>query len=277
MATPKKKNGGLSKYRQLLNEIETLRIEQADLSKRADTLVRRNLRLAELNQAKDEFIAVASHQLRTPATGVKQYIGLLLEGYSDALSENQKFFLKRAYESNDRQLHIIDDLLRVARIDSSTFKLAKDEIDIRELVVNVINELRKKAENRNQKIIYSASQRTMLARVDAPRLRMVVENLVDNGLKYSLDNTPVKVSLAKSKAEICITVADEGVGISPEDFHKLFQKFSRIANPLSVEIGGSGLGLYWADKIVKLHGGVIEVSSGLGKGSVFKVIIPIIE
>jgi two-component system phosphate regulon sensor histidine kinase PhoR len=260
--------------RELQSQIERLIDEQRILGRRTASLQRRNVRLEELNRLKDEFIAVASHQLRTPATGVKQYIGLLLEGYADVLSESQRLFLEKADESNNRQLRIIDDLLQVARIDSESFKLTTSKIDLTGFIDECIEEIRDKVEKRDQKIIYKKPKRKIYIRGDADRLRMVFENLIDNASNYSQPGTTINIDPRVSKNMVIVDIKDQGVGISRQDFPKLFQKFSRIPNPLSVEVGGTGLGLYWALKIATLHGGEIKVKSQPGEGSVFTVKLP---
>lgn len=103
---------------------------------------------------------------------------------------------------------------------------------------------------------------------------MVFENLIDNASKYSEKNTTIKVIVAINETMIEVRVADEGVGIGEDDFNKLFEKFSRIHNPLSTQAGGSGLGLYWAKKIVDLHNGTIKVTSEQDKGTVFSINLP---
>jgi len=262
---------------QLETQIERLVIEQRSLNRRAASLQRRNLRLEELNKLKDEFIAVASHQLRTPATAVKQYLGLLLEGYADPLTESQKLFLERAFESNERQLNIVDDLLQIARIDSESFKLKLAKVEVRKVIREVVQELHDKLSARKQTIEYDLPKKTIPVNGDAERLMMVFENLIDNSSNYSPQDTAIKIKLYSHKDFAYVDVSDQGVGIDRRDFAKLFQKFSRIPNPLSVEVGGTGLGLYWAYKIVRLHGGDIKVKSKLGEGSTFTVILPILK
>ncbi|MDB5161236.1 MAG: multi-sensor signal transduction histidine kinase [Candidatus Saccharibacteria bacterium] len=259
---------------QLENQIERLILEQRALNKRASSLQRRNLRLEELNKLKNEFIAVASHQLRTPATGVKQYLGLLLEGYADALTPSQTLFLEKADESNNRQLRIIDDLLQVARIDSESFKLHMSTLEIKKIIEKVVEDLQDKLKSRNQKIVYQLPDKPIPVRGDSERLRMVFENLIDNASNYSPSGTTITIKLRPSKNSAVIEIKDEGVGINRQDFPKLFQKFSRVPNPLSVEVGGTGLGLYWALKIATLHGGGIKVQSRIDKGSTFTVSLP---
>jgi signal transduction histidine kinase len=277
MADKEIDSGEMDIMGQLEARILQLMTEQRALNRRATKLQRRNLRLEELNRIKDEFIAVASHQLRTPATGVKQYIGLLLEGYADPLTESQLLFLEKANESNNRQLRIIDDLLQVARIDSESFKLQLSEIGVRKVLREVGDDLHEKITERNQEITYDVPKKIIPIKADSERLRMVFENLIDNASNYSPPNSEIKVVLRASKGWAYVDIIDKGVGIDRRDFPKLFQKFSRIPNALSVERGGTGLGLYWAYKICQLHGGDIRIKSKLGVGSIFTVVLPIAE
>jgi signal transduction histidine kinase len=110
--------------------------------------------------------------------------------------------------------------------------------------------------------------------VDATQLSMVVENLLENASHYSPEDTEIALKLRVTPKKIEIDVTDQGVGIPEEQMSKLFQKFSRLPNEFSVQVGGTGLGLYWASKIVKLHKGRINVSSRLGKGSTFTIALP---
>jgi two-component system sensor histidine kinase/response regulator len=230
--------------------------------------------LIELNQAKDEFISVASHQLRTPATGVKQYIGMLLEGIIDEPTESQRAILRKAYESNERQLRIVSDLLKVARVDAGKVMLRKAATDLNQLLADVVKEQAEIAKSRRQRIEFICSDDPANADVDRDTVRMVFENLVDNASKYSGEDTVIRVCVKVEKSMVTVAVSDEGVGIDPSDQGKLFAKFSRIHNPLSAQVGGSGLGLYWAKKIIDLHGGTIEVKSKVDNGTTFEVGLP---
>jgi signal transduction histidine kinase len=256
-------------------QIKALIFEQQLLNRRTQALKRSNMRLAELNQAKDEFIAVASHQLRTPATAVKQYIRLLLDGYGGPLAKDQMLFLEKANESNDRQLKIIDDLLQVARIDAGNIRLNLDSVDIVKMLQDVVSDLINKSKLNKQSLTYSPSAKTIMLSADVERLRMVFENIIDNAINYSEPKTKILITARTYSGSVIVTVKDEGVGIGRSDYSKLFQKFSRIPNPLSIEVGGTGLGLYWAQKVAELHGGRISVKSREGSGSTFTVTLPI--
>ncbi len=230
--------------------------------------------LIELNQAKEEFISIASHQLRTPATGVKQYIGMVIEGFMGEVPAKQLPMLKQAYESNERQLRIINDLLKVAQIDSGKLKLHHHTVDINQLVSDVVREQRQIASNRKQRITFTPLKRTRTLELDKDIFRMVFENIIDNACKYSHNHSTITVELSETDEAVHIAVMDEGVGIDKSELHKLYGKFTRINNPLSAKVGGSGLGLYWAKHIVDRHGGTIAYSPNKPKGSTFVISLP---
>lgn len=228
----------------------------------------------ELERTKDEFISLASHQLRTPATAVKQYVGMLLEGYAGDLTKRQKVILQNAYDSNERQLTIVNDLLRVAHVDAGKVTLIKQPTDVIRLTQDVINGLRSVFKRRRQKIVFIRPRTKIVAEVDVDRLRMVIENILDNASKYTPEGKQVTVEVTQTNQCMSICITDQGVGIAKKDIAKLYQKFSRLNNPLSQLVGGTGLGLYWAKRIIDLHEGTIEVTSKLGKGSSFIIKIP---
>lgn len=254
-----------------IHDIKSALEREQKLEKTTAKLTEQREQLIELNNAKDEFISLASHQLRTPATGVKQYIGMLIEGYAGDTTSEQKSFLQLAYESNERQITIINDLLKVAKVDAGKVILQPEETDIIALVKDVLDEQASKFAQREQAVVFQPKASKLLATVDKSNLRMVLENIIDNASKYTPSDKTIEIKVSKDKGAVKISVKDEGVGIDQKDMDKVFKKFSRIDNPLSVEVGGSGLGLYWAKKIIDLHGGTIKVESEAGKGSEFIV------
>ncbi len=246
-----------------------------------DNLYKANLQLEAsfkelqmLNTSKDEFVSLASHQLRTPATGVKQYLNLLLEGYAGDLTERQKDYLQKAYDSNDRQIEIVNDLLRVAQIDAGKVLLNRTAVDISELVADIIDEQVDSFKFRKQVVSFDHPKGKVVTMVDKIRLRMVIENLIDNASKYTPERGRINVEVAVRDDTLCISVADTGVGIAKKDKEKVFQKFGRVPNKLTQKVSGSGLGLYWAEKVVSLHGGTILLESAKNKGAKFTICLP---
>lgn len=238
---------------------------------------KQNEQLLAINRSKDEFISIASHQLRTPATGVKQYLGMLLEGMFGDMSETQTEILTRAYESNERQIRIISDLLKVAQIDAGELRLHQVTTDVSELVHHLIQDMSDTFKNRSQNLEYRPYKGKALAYIDTETIRMVIENLVDNASKYSVEDTTITVSVKRVKDRVQIKITDQGVGIEPKDRTRLFERFSRIENPLSTKVGGTGLGLYWARKVVDLHHGSIVYTPNTPQGSIFTICLPIEE
>lgn len=239
-----------------------------------DSLRIQSEQLLALNTAKDEFISLASHQLRTPASIVKQYVGMLLQGYAGDVPLKQREFLQIAYDNNQRGLEIVDDLLKVARVDAGRVELRRTPTDLTKFLHEIVEEYEGTFAARKQHLVLQAPNRAVVANVDAGRLRMVLENLIDNAAKYSKARKTTTVTLKAGQSQVVVSVADQGVGIATKDLPKLFQKFSRIDNALSMLEVGTGIGLYWAKKIIDLHNGTLEVKSELHKGSTFFITLP---
>ncbi|HTE21904.1 MAG TPA: CHASE domain-containing protein [Candidatus Limnocylindria bacterium] len=240
----------------------------------ARTRVLGHTKQMEVQSAKDELLSLASHQLRTPATSVKQYLGMVLEGFAGKLSTQQRRLLDKAYESNERQLHIINEILYVAKIDAKGIVLTPRRINLNKLLRELTQEMSATAKKSRQKIRLQMPMRQIYVEADEHCLRMALENLISNALKYSHEGSTANIKLSAGKEEVRITIKDRGVGIDAEDVPLLFQRFSRIPNELSRQTSGSGIGLYLSQQLIKLHSGTIEVSSVKGVGTTFVVHIP---
>lgn len=259
----------------------TLKIEQERAEARAKKLELKNemLRieheqLKKLNEAKNDFISVASHQLRTPATAVKQYLGMLEAGIYGQLSEAQITAIKTAYESNDRQLQVIDKLLQIARIDAGKIVLKREDTDISVMIDDIKKEFSYRLIDRQQSIIYTSPNRHVIMSIDKQLLRTVFENVIDNSMKYSLPDTDITITVDDKKDQTDITIADEGIGMNQTSIQKLFKKFTRIENSVTREIGGTGLGLYWVKKVLDLHGATVHITSVKNHGTTFTMSFP---
>jgi PAS domain S-box-containing protein len=272
----KDENGNVTRWYGTSTDIDNVRRttqRKKELEELAAALTEQRSQLVMLNRAKDEFISLASHQLRTPATGVKQYIGMALEGFAGEPTPEMRAFLEKAYESNERQIAIINDLLQVAKVDAGKVNLQTEEVDLVELIRGVIHEHASHFVDREQEVIFKPCMKSLHITADQNRFRMVLDNLIDNASKYTPHGKQIEIQLTKSAGKVLIAIRDEGVGIDPSDTEKIFRKFSRLDNPLSAHVGGSGLGLYWAQKIVDLHHGHIAVNSTPGAGSTFTIIL----
>src|SRR5690606_7292189 len=214
------------------------------------------------------------HQLRTPATSVKQYLGMVLEGFAGKLNSQQSTLLDKAYESNERQLHIINEILYVAKIDAQGIVLTPRQLNINKLLRELTQELSVSAKKSNQKIRLVMPKKQVYIEADEHSLRMAIENLISNALKYAEEGSTTTVKLTTNSDEVQIAVKDKGIGIDPQDMPLLFQRFSRIPNELSRQTTGSGIGLYLSQQLVKLHNGDITVDSAKNKGTTFIITLP---
>lgn len=227
----------------------------------------------DITRAKDELLSLASHQLRTPATGVKQYLGMVLQGFAGGLKPSQEDLLEKAYKSNERQLHTINDILHLAKLDLGRIVLAKSAFQLGDLIRDVIDEQRQDIDAGQLALSTKLIKNSPLY-ADQHMLRMVVENLISNAIKYTHPGGRLWVRLQKANDGYIITVKDTGVGIADDDKPKLFKQFSRIMNSRSHLVTGTGVGLYLSKHLMQLHGGSIEVESMPEKGSTFTIYIP---
>ena len=220
--------------------------------------------------AKDEFIALASHQLRTPATGVKQYVGMLLEGYAGILTKDQRTFAQTAYDSNERQLAIINSILKTAQIDFGAYELKLVRQDLQSLIIECLKAFKPMLAMRKQ-MVDSDFDPSVCAMVEPTEMSLVISNLIENASKYSPEGRIIRIKTFKRGKSAFIEVIDQGVGIPKNNQAIIFEKFTRIDNVLSDTVSGSGLGLYWVKKIVELHKGKILLESTVNVGSTFTI------
>ncbi|MDB5181636.1 MAG: hypothetical protein JWP13_399 [Candidatus Saccharibacteria bacterium] len=261
-----------------IDDIKQAQRRQQRLERQKAVLTEQRRQLVEINKAKDEFISLASHQLRTPATGVKQYLAMILEGYASVpVPDEIRSMIEIAYESNERQLKIVDDLLKVAYVDAGKIRLEEEKYDMVRLLKDVVREHDSVIRGRKQKVAWANKPSQGTVYIDVHLMRMVLENIIDNASKYSPEGKTITLDVEATKKHLIVSIKDEGVGIGEEDCKNLFKKFSRIDNPLSAIVGGTGLGLYWAKQVIELHKGKIAVKSEVGKGSTFTIKIPLAQ
>jgi PAS domain S-box-containing protein len=226
-------------------------------------------------EVKDEFIALASHQLRSPATAVKQYIGMLLQGYAGTIPENQKALLQTALSSNERELKIINDLLKTAQIDSGHYELKKTPLDVKNFITDTVAQLESNLQLKEQVLEVNVEPGLVLF-ADEADLVLALTNLIENASKYSSRKARIFVEAKRTESAWCvIMVRDEGIGMGKRDQKMIFNKFTRIKNDSSDAVTGNGLGLYWVKRIVERHGGIVEVMSRPREGTTFTLKFPV--
>ena len=228
-------------------------------------------RIAEAARAKAEFVSIMSHQLRTPLTNIRWRLEQIAA--SDAAKTGDISFLR---QENEEVMRMVNMMLEVNRIEDKALVLEKQNVSLRDLARRVYDSFKVRAEEKNITLTFTNDENDPMITIGDPvRLRWVIENFIDNALRYSAAAGTVVVSLKREGKKARVSVADEGQGISPEDKKRLFTKFFRADEHTRLTTEGFGLGLFIAKAIVEAHGGTIGVVSQLQKGSIFWFTLPL--
>jgi two-component system phosphate regulon sensor histidine kinase PhoR len=231
-------------------------------------------RLRRLEQARRDFVANVSHELKTPITSIKGFVETLLDGAMQE-PDNALSFLQIIAKHADRLNEIIDDLLSLSRIeqDSEQGKVALSPGPIKEVLQDAIQVCQERAAAKDMEIELTCPD-DLAAQINAPLLLQAVVNLIDNAVKYSPAARPVQVEARQELGEVLVLVRDQGPGIAPEHLSRLFERFYRVDPGRSRKVGGTGLGLAIVKHIAQSHGGYVTLQSAPGKGSTFLIHLP---
>ncbi|MDQ2973423.1 MAG: HAMP domain-containing histidine kinase [bacterium] len=233
-----------------------------------------NEKLKALDEAKDEFISMASHQLRTPLTSVKGYLSMLAEGDAGKLNETQKKFVDQSFVSAQRMVYLISDLLNVSRLKTGKFVIERVQTHLPDVVEQEIAQLYETAASKGIKFEYKKPEEFPSLMLDETKVRQVIMNFCDNALYYTPSGGSVTLSLDESAKQVSFTVTDTGMGVPKSEQHHLFTKFYRAGNARKVRPDGTGLGLFMAKKAIIAQGGTMIFKSAEGKGSTFGFSFP---
>lgn len=241
-----------------------------------------NRRLLNLEEAKSKFISVTTHQLRTPLAAIKWTLDMAAKGQLGEINDEQKKYFLQGLTSVERVISIVNDLLKVDSIDADRANYAFQPTDLIKLISSIIFEFSNQAAIKKINFVFLKPQTTIpLIEIDAGKIRMVLENLIDNALKYT--STSGKISIAVSDQRVNsaegmveIRVSDSGIGIPGAETNKIFQKFFRASNAIKTEPDGSGLGLFIARDIIQKHGGAIWFEKNPDEaGTTFSFTLPL--
>ncbi len=232
-------------------------------------LKKTNEKLQALDETKDEFISMASHQLRTPLTSVKGYLSMVLEGDAGETNEMQKKLLDQAFVSSQRMVYLIADLLNVSRLRTGKFVIDAIPTNLAEVIDSETGQLKETAKARGLKLIYDKPEKFPTLMLDETKIRQVIMNFMDNAIYYAKPNGTVKVELNDTGKSVEFMVIDDGIGVPKSEQHHLFTKFYRAGNAKKARPDGTGLGLFMAKKVIVAQGGSIIFRSEEGKGSTF--------
>ncbi len=232
-------------------------------------LRRTNAKLEALDENKDDFISMASHQLRTPLTSVKGYLSLVLEGDTGKITATQRKMLGQAYISSQRMVYLIADLLNVSRLKTGKFIIEPAPINLATLVSDEIAQLKETAAARSLSLVYNEPADFPELMLDETKTRQVIMNFVDNAIYYTPAGGTITIDLLDKHSTVELRVVDNGIGVPRSEQHHLFTKFYRAGNARKARPDGTGLGLFMAKKVIIAQGGALIFESREGKGSVF--------
>jgi len=245
----------------------------ATLEKKVDDatnkLRKSNEKLKTLDETKDEFISMASHQLRTPLTSVKGYLSMVLEGDAGALTEMQHKLLDQAFISSQRMVYLIADLLNVSRLRTGKFIIEAAPSNLAEVIEGEVGQLKATAASRKLSLTFNKPENFPTLMLDETKIRQVIMNFMDNAIYYTPAGGHITVELKETDQTVEYTVNDDGMGVPRSEQHHLFTKFYRAGNAKKARPDGTGLGLFMSKKVIVAQGGNLIFRSQENKGSTF--------
>jgi signal transduction histidine kinase len=261
----------------VIHALDRLRADERLARAEAETaqrlLTEQNERLREADRLKDEFVALISHDLRTPLTSITGYVELALE---DDLSDEARGFLGVVARNAERLLGLVNDLLFVARLQAGEMSLERMEVDLADVVRDAVHALEPRAAAKRITLTCTADSVPEL-HADRGRVLQVLDNLVSNAVKFTPEGGSVHVSVERGAGRVAVEVTDSGIGIAPEDQRRLFERFYRAENAVERQVPGTGLGLYISRAIAEAHEGRLTVRSEVGRGSTFRLELPLAQ
>lgn len=231
-------------------------------------------KLKEIENLRQDFISLVSHQLRTPATSIKWFIEILLNDRKNKLDKKQKSILKDSYSSIKRMIELISNVLSITKLESGKFKIEKVKVNIYKAVKLVLKNVNKEFKGKNIKNNVTIRNKNQTVSTDEKLLYQAIYNLIHNAFKYTKNGGKVRINIQKDKSKIIIKISDNGIGIPENEKNNIFNKFSRATNAKLVDTEGAGLGLYLSELIIKAHGGNIKLGQQK-TGTLVLVTIPL--
>ncbi|HEV2966283.1 MAG TPA: ATP-binding protein [Chthoniobacterales bacterium] len=230
--------------------------------------------LKRADEIRRDFVANVSHELRTPLSILRGYIETMLDDPKMPRGETARIL--EVMDQHSKRLGLLaNDLLTLAQLESGSSSIQLGEIDLLRLLSDLVRDWKKKFATKGLEAVVDVSDDCSIIRADEERLREILDNLLDNAVKYSGKGDKIRLGAQRRDGEIALSVSDTGVGISQEDLPRIFERFYRADKARSRELGGTGLGLSIVKHIAQLHGGRVEADSEVGKGTTIRVIFPI--
>jgi signal transduction histidine kinase len=255
----------------LYNDFSRLNNELANAQRE---LAKKNAELARLNQQKNQFLGIASHDLRNPLEVILSYSKFLLEDASEALNEEQIEFINIIRSSSSFMLDLVNDFLDYSKIEAGRLELELAPVDLLKLIKDNIKRNRVLAERKKIQIVFETKIETSVMILDESKIEQVLNNLIGNAVKFSPPGDIIRICVFLRESETVISVQDNGLGILADEAEKLFDPFEKGTTKSTAGEKSTGLGLAIVKRIVEGHGGKISVESEAGKGAAFYVSLP---
>ncbi len=230
--------------------------------------------LKHVDRMRSDFVANVSHELRTPLSILRGYIETLIDDPKSSSQERTRIL--EVMDRHSKRLGLlVDDLLTLAQLESPDSKLQLSEVDLPKLFGDVVSDWEKKFAKKGLKVVLDLAPDVPTIRADAARLGEVLDNLLDNAVKYSPQNGKIHLQVELRGDDVALSVSDNGVGVGQNDLPRIFERFYRADKARSRELGGTGLGLAIVKHIAQLHGGRVKAESQLGRGTTVRVLLPV--
>lgn len=227
-----------------------------------------------IDELKSQFVTVAAHQLRTPLSAVKWAISLVMDGDMGKINEKQKAMLFKGFQSNERVITLINDMLYVSRIEEGRFGYSFEYNDFNEILEKALEKFKVKIKKQKLDFIINKPNQKLKVYVDKTKMILALNNLIKNAIEYTPESGKIEINIEIKKNILQFRIKDNGVGIPEEDQEKIFSKFFRAQNVLRIQTEGSGLGLFIAKNIIEKHGGTLNYTSEEGRGTEFIFTLP---
>jgi signal transduction histidine kinase len=229
-----------------------------------------------VERMKTEFVSIAAHQLRTPISAIKWTLRMVLDGDFGPVTNEQKDFLEKTYQSNERMINLINDLLNVTRIEEGRYLYNITAVNLEDVVGKIAETYTEIVKHKHLTLKYQKPDKPLSqVKVDVEKISLVVSNLIENSIKYTPANGTIYVAISEDQGKIKVSVKDSGIGILKSQEERIFTKYFRGLNVVRMETEGTGLGLFISKNIVETHGGKIWFESEENNGTTFFFTLPI--
>lgn len=238
--------------------------------------IKKYLETKKMERIRSEFISVVSHQLRTPLSAIRWHLEMILAGErGEIVNEGQKESLNYIYESNQKLIDVLENLLMAMDIEAKKIVLRQEAVQLRDLISKIIEKYEKNIKEKRINLELKILNKIPEISLDEFKINYVLKNLISNAIRYNKENGKLMIKLEKKEKEILVNIEDEGIGIPKYEKESAFEKFFRGTNAVRFSPGGIGLGLFIAKAFIKAHGGEIWFESEENKGSKFYFTLPI--